>query len=45
MFFDSLKANAKLNEIMSMVDEPDWKDTIDINNYFAEVVSLIERTI
>ena len=42
-FFDSLKINPKLSEVIAMVDEPNWRDTVDINNYFAELISLIER--
>ncbi len=45
VFFDSLKMNDKLKEVVAMVDEPNWRDTVDINNYFAELISLIERTI
>ena len=45
IFFDSLKTNTKLTEVMGMVDEPNWRDIVDINNYFADLINLIERTI
>lgn len=43
-FYDSLQLNKKLEDILPMVDQPNWKDPTDINNFFSEVINLLERS-